>query len=104
MWTAILVCLEHSFWIVQQGSHPIDGFTKAWKFYIETQYALVDQKLDEYLKSRGHNDWITMQYVPSKEERVEYTKIVLDSLLRMSSSCLFWALIVDVTSAHPQTS
>jgi len=78
---AILVCLEHSFWIVQQGSNFNDGFTKAWKFYIETRCALVDRELDGYLRSKGSNDWFTMKHFPSQEECVECKTMVLNNLL-----------------------
>jgi len=88
IWIAILICLEHSFWIVQQGSNFNDGFTKAWKFYLKTQYILVDQELDNYLRSTGSNDWFTMKYGPSDKECAEYRRIVLNNLLRKSSPCL----------------
>jgi len=78
---AILVCLEHSFWFVQQGSNSNDAFTKAWKFYLETQDALVDQDLDNYLKSKDTNDWFTMKHFLSEEECSECKKIVLNNLL-----------------------
>lgn len=80
-WIAILICLEHSFWITQQGSNPHDGFTKAWISYLETQCALVNQELNDYLRSKGSNDWFTTQYYPSEVECAECRKIVLNNLL-----------------------
>ena len=88
IWIAILICLEHSFWIVQQGSNSKDGFTKAWEFYFQTQHILVDQELGNYLRSMGSNDWFTMKYRPSDKECAECRKIVLNNLLRKSSPCL----------------
>jgi hypothetical protein len=82
------VCLEHSFWIEQQGFNSHDAFTLAWQFYNETQCALVAQELDDYLRSKGSNDWFTVKYLPSEEECVECRKIILDNLLCKSSSFL----------------
>jgi len=104
IWTAILVCLEHSFWIAQQGSNSNDGFSKAWQFYLKTQCALVDQALDNYLGSMDSNDWFTMKHRPSEEECAECRKIVFNNLLRKSSPCLLSAEIADILSAHPKTS
>jgi hypothetical protein len=76
----------------------------AWKFYIETQFALVAEQLDDYLMSRGGNDWFTMSYLPSEEECVEYRNIVLHNLLCKYSSHLLSAVMVDIFSARPQIS
>ena len=102
--TAILICLEHSFWIAQQGSSFNDAFIKAWKFYLNTQHVLVNQELNNYLKSKGSNDWFTIKHHPSEQECAECRKIVLNHLLRKSSPCLFWAIFADISSAHPTTS
>ncbi|KAF8240078.1 hypothetical protein L208DRAFT_1352970, partial [Tricholoma matsutake] len=85
---AILVCLEHSFWIAQQGFNFTDGFTKAWKLYTQTQCALVNQELDNYLRSKSSKDWFTIQYSPSEEECFQCRQIVLNNLLCKSSSYL----------------
>ena len=85
---AILVCLEHSFWIVQQGSKPSDGFIKAWENYLKTKRALVDREVDDYLRSKASADWFTMKHIPSDEEFTEIREIVFNNLLRKSSSCL----------------
>jgi hypothetical protein len=102
--TAILVCLEHSFWIAQQGFTSDAAFIMAWKFYIDTQFALVAQELDYLLMSKGGNDWFTVAHLPSEEECVEYRHIVLHNLLRKSSSHLLSAVIVDISSARPTIS
>jgi len=104
IWTAILICLEHSFWFVKQGSNASDGFIKAWKFYLKTQCALVDQELNNYLRSIGSNDWFTMKYSPSEEECAECRKIVFNNLLCKSSPCFHWARIANLFSAYPKTS
>jgi hypothetical protein len=105
IWIAILVCLEHSFWTIQQGSNPSDGFTKAWTLYIKTQCALVDQELDDYLRSKSSNDWFTTQYYPSEAECAECRKIVFNNLLCKSSLCFYQAWgIADISLAHPETS
>jgi hypothetical protein len=88
-WSAILVCLEHSFWIIQQGSSPSEGFTKAWILYLKTQCALANQELNDYLMSKGNNDWFTTQYSLSEAEYAEYRKIVLNNLLCKSSPFFF---------------
>ena len=79
---AILVCLEHSFWIVQQGSNVSNAFIEAWKFYLKTRRALVDQELEDYLRSKGSDDWFTTNHYPSDEELAECRKLVFNYLLR----------------------
>jgi hypothetical protein len=104
-WTAILICLEHSFWITQRGSDPSDGFIKAWKFYLKTQHALVNQELDDYLRSTGSDDWFITQYYPSEAECAKCRKIVFNNLLCKSNPCFCKAQeIADVSSAHFKTS
>ena len=103
-WTAILICLEHSFWIVQQGSNFNDSFTKAWEVYLKTQCALVNQEVDNYLRSIGSNDWFTMKHNPSEEECAKCRKIVFNNLLCKSRPCLLWAGSADISSAHSKTS
>jgi len=88
-WTAILVCLEHSFWSTLQGSNPSDGFVRAWKIYLKTQCALVNQRLNDYLRSKGSNDWFTTQHYPSEAECDDYRTIILNSLLCKSSLFFF---------------
>jgi len=85
---AILICLEHSFWLTRQGSSPSKGFTEALDTYLTDKRALLDQKLQDYLASKGSNDWLTMGYCPTDDECAEVQKIVLDNLLRMAGSCL----------------
>ena len=85
---AILICLEHSFWLTQQGSSPIKGFSEALDTYLNEKHALLDQRLEEYLTSTGSNDWLTTKYCPTDDECAEFRKIVLDNLLRMAGRCL----------------
>jgi len=82
LYAAVLVCVEHSFWIVQQGSNPSDAFIEAWESYLKTRRALVDQELEDYLRSKGSDDWFTREHSPSDEERAECRKIVFNTLLR----------------------
>jgi len=82
LYAAILVCLEHSFWIVQQGSKASDAFIKAWESYLKTRRALVDQEVVDYLMSKGSDDWFTTKHSPSDEELAECRKIVFYNLLR----------------------
>ena len=86
---AVLICLEHSFWLIQQGSSPIDGFTKALDIYIEDKHVLIDQRLRNYLMLKKSKDWFTIKHCPSNDECTEFQKIVLDNLLRMIDSCFF---------------
>ena len=78
---AILVCLEHSFWIVQQCSNPTDGFIKAWDIYLKTRRALVDREVDNYLRSKDGGDWFIFKHRASEEECAEFKDIVLNNLL-----------------------
>ena len=86
---AILICLEHSFWLSQQGSSPTKGFTEALNTYLKDQHTLVYQRLEEYLTSKGTNDWLTTKYRPTHNECAEFRRIVLDNLLRMADSVFF---------------
>jgi len=78
---AILICLEHSFWLTQQGSSPTVSFTEAWDTYLKDKRVLVDQRLENYLTLKHRNDWFTIKHSPSDNECTEFQKIVLDNLL-----------------------
>jgi len=93
---AILICLEHSFWMVQHGSSSLNGFINGLDIYLKNQHALVDQQLDGYLKSKDSHDWFTIKHHPSQEECTEIQKIVFNNLLCMVSSCLY-DCIADTT-------
>ena len=86
---AILVCLEHSFWLTHQGSSPFEGFTEAFNIYLKDKHALLGQKLKAYLMSKKSNDWFIMKFCPSQNELADLRNIVLDNLLCKTSSCLF---------------
>jgi len=85
---AILLCLEHSFWLTQQGSSPINGFTETLDTYLKDRRALLDERLEDYLTSKGSNDWFIAKYRPTPDECAEFRKIVLDNLLRKAGSYL----------------
>ena len=109
IWIALLVCLEHSFWITKKGSNPSDAFAKAWSFYFETQSALVNQELHDYLKSNSHKDWFTTYHHPSVEEWAKCKEIIFNNLLCKSHPffLLFFYQaqeIVDISLARPTTS
>jgi len=105
IWIAILICLEHSYWITQPGSDPSNGFTKAWTFYLKTKCALVNQEVDDYLRSKDSKDWFTTKYCPSEAECAECRKIVFNNLLRKSSLCFCYAqTIANMPLARPKAS
>ena len=90
IWIALLVCLEHSFWITKKGSNPSDAFAEAWSFYFETQSALVNQELHDYLKSNSHKDWFTTYHHPSVEEWAKCKEIIFNNLLCKSHPFFFF--------------
>jgi len=104
IWTAILICLQYSFWFFTTGSNAEHAFNKAWKFYLETQHTLVAQELDQFLKLKHSKDWFSMEYRPSEEECVELRQIVLHNLLRMQNSFLLWERIAEIYLASPKIS
>jgi len=53
----------------------------AWEGYLKTLRVLVDQELDNYLRSKGGSDWFTTKHRPSGKELAEYKKMVLKNLL-----------------------
>ena len=54
---AILVCLEHSFWLAYQGSSPSEKFNKAFNIYLQDKHALLGEELKASLMSV--TDWAT---------------------------------------------
>jgi diphthamide synthase subunit DPH2 len=92
MCLAILICLEHSFWLTQQGSNPTKAFTKALDTYLEDKCIVVDQRLEDYLMSKRSGDWFAIKHCPSYDECTEFQKIVLDNLLRKASLYSFLSL------------
>jgi hypothetical protein len=62
--SAILICLEHSFWLTQQGSSPTQAFTTALATYLKDKHMVVDQKLEDYLMLKGSSDWFTTKHHP----------------------------------------
>jgi hypothetical protein len=88
IYLAILICLEHSFWLTQQGSSSTQAFIKALDTYLEDKRMVVDQRLEDYLMLKRSNDWFTIKYHPSYDECTQFQKIVLDNLLCKASPCL----------------
>jgi len=88
MCLAILICLEHSFWLTQQGSSSTQAFTAALAIYLKDKRIVVDDRLENYLMLKRSGDWFTTEHHPSYDECIEFQKIVLDNLLRKASSCL----------------
>jgi len=78
---AILICLEHSFWLAQQGSSPTKDFTKAWDIYFREKHLLVGQKLKKHFKLTGSNDWFTSEHHPSEDDHAKFRKFIIDNLL-----------------------
>jgi len=78
---AILICLEHSFWLTQQGSHPTKAFTEALGIYLKNKHAVLDPILDDYLTLKASNDWFTTKHQPSVDEVIGFRQIVLNNLL-----------------------
>ena len=91
---AILICLEHSFWLSQQGSSPTEAFTEALNTYLKDKHALLGQQLEAYLTLNGSNDWFTTNYHPTRDECAKFRMIVLDNLLRKTGSCLFTPVLL----------
>ena len=85
---AILICLEHSFWLTQDGSYSTDGFIKALDTYIEEKHALLDQRLRDYLTLKQSDDWFIMKHHPSPNECAEFRKIIFENLLCKASHYL----------------
>jgi len=84
---AILICLEHSFWLTQQGSSPTQAFTAALAIYLKDKRMAVDEQLENYLMLKQSYDWLTTKHNPSYDECIEFQKIVFDNLLRRASPC-----------------
>jgi len=78
---AILICLEHSFWLTQHGCSPTKGFTETLATYLKDKRAMLDKILEDYLTLKGSDDWFTTEHHPSHNECVEFRNIVLDNLL-----------------------
>ena len=102
---AILICLEHSFWLTQQGTSPTQAFTTAFDTYIKDKHLLLNQILADYLMLKRSDDWFTIKHCPSYDEYTEFRKIVFDNLFGKACPYLFWACVSDtIPSAHPKPS
>ena len=82
------------------------SFRKAWHDYFASHHAILDQQLDNYLRSKCSQDWFTRKHFkPSEEECKEYTDIILKNLLRKPDLHVSQISITDVLySAHPSPS
>ena len=100
---AILICLERSFWLTQQGFSPTEGFNGTWATHIKGNHVLLDQKVEDYLKLKGSNDWFTMKHSPSYDECCELQKIVVDNLLRKAGHFILQACVADIISSAQST-
>jgi len=69
---AFLICLENSFWHMQQGS--TDGFTIAFNAYPRME-------MDTKIISQWPNDWFSIAGHPSQKERTEFIDFILANLL-----------------------
>ena len=64
-------------------------------------HVLVDHRLDNYLTSKGSDDWFITKHCPSTDECSEFQQIVLDNLLRKTGPCLLSARIADIYYLQP---
>ena len=66
---------------------------------------LLDQRVKDYLMSKGSNDWFIPKHNPSNDERSEFQKIVLENLLCKAGHYFFQACITDtIPLAYPTLS
>jgi len=65
---------------------------------------VLQQKLDNYLRSKGSKDWFTGKKKNdiSEEECMEYTDIILSNLPCKLDSHLFGQAYNAIYSAHPE--
>ncbi len=91
----MVICLEHSFWLAQKGSSFSKSFTDALNLYLKGHHALLNKKLEDYLMSKGGDDWFATRYRPSEKECVKCQKIVFDNLLRKDSVFFVLALLIQ---------
>jgi len=91
---AILICLEHSFWLIQQGSSPTQAFIEALDTYLKDKRVLLDERLDDYLMLKGSSDWFIIKHRPSYDECTEFRKIVFDNLFCKTSPFFFQLVLL----------
>jgi hypothetical protein len=91
VWLAILICLENSFWHVQQGSSAQDGFVKALNLYSTTT-------MDKYFISQETNDWFATKRSPSKAECNAFKNDILANHLCKSYLYLLWTYTLEISS------
>ena len=75
--TAILICLENSFWHTQQGSTLEDGFQMAWISYLA-------MNIDNHLISQWPNDQFTIESFQSEADLTKFVNVILANCLGMS--------------------
>ncbi|KAF8168418.1 hypothetical protein B0H34DRAFT_685373 [Crassisporium funariophilum] len=77
----IVICLEHSFWLAQKASTPLQGFIKALDTVFQKKPVVLHTTLKDYLKSKESDDWFTIKHHPSPIECADIRKIIFDNLL-----------------------
>ncbi|KAF8149519.1 hypothetical protein B0H34DRAFT_734139, partial [Crassisporium funariophilum] len=77
----IVICLEHSFWLAQKASTPLQGFIKALDTFSKKKPVLLHTTLKDYLESKHSDDWFTIKHRPSLIECADIRKIIFDNLL-----------------------
>jgi hypothetical protein len=91
VWPAILLCLENSFWHVQQGSSAQDGFVKALNLYSTI-------KMDKHFISQETNDWFVIKKSPPKAGCTAFKNDILANRLCMSYLYLLWTYTLEISS------
>ena len=75
--TAILICLENSFWHTQQGSTLEDGFLMAWNSHLAL-------KMDGHFISQWPNHQFPIESFQSEADLTNFVNVILANLLGMS--------------------
>ena len=89
--TAIIICLENSFWHTQQGSTLEDGFQKAWNSYLAME-------MDKHFISQWPNDQFTIKSFQSEADLTKFVNVILANRLGMSYHPLSQIHSLQITS------
>ena len=95
--TAILICLENSFWNQDTGGDFVDSFKKSFRLYVESGIRKTTEADIDVLQGGRH---ITAEF------KAKLHKIIMDHCLRklhsLYSHLTFLTTFVCLNTAHPE--
>ena len=84
--TALLICMENTFWNISSGGNFVELFKKSFALYVESGMGMKVEANIVILRNQGG-------HLATKEFKVNFHKIIIEHYLRkFHSSCFFLCL------------